>query len=153
VLFGAHEFPGTALWYLLYETSSGERAFTNGWIASDSAVEDTITAIEHDLEVDEQGLCTAGALRLTCASGRRRELDFQVDARMYLEAIGYSAAHDWPPFGYSVYDTGDPGTVARLNGQNDNGGRCRLDGVEGHGFIETGIGTHPRYQTAKEAAG
>ncbi len=155
VLFGAHEFPDQALWYLLYETASGQRAFTNGWLASASRVEDTISAIEHDLAVDDSGLCTGGVLRLTGASGRVRELEFEVDARMYLEAIGYSAAHDWPPLGYSAYDTGDAATVARLNGQNDNGGPCRLDGVDGHGFIETGIGVHPRYQaaTAKEAAG
>jgi hypothetical protein len=155
VLFGAHEFPDCTLWYLLYETASGRRTFTNGWLASAARVEDTVTQIEHDLAVDEAGLCTGGVLRLSCASGRERVLEFEVDARMYLEAIGYSAAPDWPPFGYTEHDTSDPANVARLNGQNDNGGPCRLDGVDGHGFIETGIGVHPRYRpaTAKEDAG
>lgn len=146
ILFGAHEFPDYSLWYLLYETASGERVFTNGWLTSESEIIDTITGIEHDLDVDEHGLCTGGRMRFACSSGLNRAFEFNVDARMYLAAGGYAPSQDWPLIGYTRHDTTDVDTVARLHGQNDNGGLCQLDGVAGHGFIETGIGTHPQYQ-------
>jgi hypothetical protein len=153
VLFGAHEFPEHALWYLLYETASGRRVFTNGWLAGADGVRDTITGIDHDLDLDAQRRCTGGRMRLQCASGAERDFSFSVDARNHLAAGGYTAEPDWPGLGYTRHDLGDPAVVARLNGQNDNGGPCRLDGVDGHGFLETGIGFHPRYRPNGEAAG
>ena len=85
-------------------------------------------------------------MRFACSSGLNRAFEFNVDARMYLAAGGYAPSQDWPLIGYTRHDTTDVDTVARLHGQNDNVGLCQLDGVAGHGFIETGIGTHPQYQ-------
>ncbi len=150
VLFGAHELPDFALWYLLYESASGKRAFTNGWLAGPSGILDTITGIEHDLDLDDRRLCQGGRLLLSCSSGRERKLEFEVDARMHLAACGYHEDPDWPPLGYRRYETSRAATLQQLNGQNDNGGACVLDGVEGHGFIETGIGVHPKYRPIRE---
>ena len=39
-----------------------------------------------------------------------------------------------------------PEVVAALDGQNDNACRFRVEGVEGHGYVETGLGIHARYR-------
>ncbi len=145
VLFGALEFPDQALHLLLYETASGRRAFTDGWLVGASGVTDTVVGAEHDLELDGT-LLRNGTVELTFASGARRTLSLEIETRLFLSAGGYSAHPERLPLGHARYDVRDPEVVAFLDGQNDNGGRFRLDGVEGHGFIETGIGTHPRYR-------
>jgi hypothetical protein len=43
--------------------------------------------------------------------------------------------------------------LARIRGQTDNGCACTLDGEPGHGFVETGIGTHARYGTDQDQQG
>ncbi len=147
VLFAALELAETTVWLLLYEAASGERKFTNGWIVGADGVRDVVVAIEHDLDVagaDVHG----GRLELRCESGARRRLDFEVDSRIFLAAGGYTPDPDWPPTGHSVYDLTHPEVVERLDGQNDNGCTCTLDGESGHGFVETGIGVHPRYRPA-----
>lgn len=145
VLFGSLELPDSVFYVLLYETASGRRAFTNGWLVDGAGVLDTVTAVEHDLILDGR-LVAGGKLDLAFDSGSRRELRFEVNNRHFLSAGGY---HKNPrPLGYTRWDLTDPAVVEDLNGQNDNGGRCWLDGVEGHGFVETGIGVHARYRPA-----
>jgi hypothetical protein len=147
VLFAALELPETAVWLLLYESANGTRHFTNGWLVDADGISDIVTGIEHQLELDGTAV-RAGELKLSFASGVQRTLRFTVDARIFLAAGGYTARQDWPPVGYSRYDTTDPEVVALLDGQNDHGCLCELDGEPGHGFIETGFGAHTRYRPA-----
>jgi hypothetical protein len=147
VLFAALEFADAAVWLLLYESATGTRHFTNGWLVDSRGIRDTVTGIEHRLDLDGTTL-RAGELNLTFSSGARRALRFTVDARIFLAAGGYTARADWPPVGYSRYDTADPDVVALLDGQNDHGCICELDGERGHGFVETGFGVHARYRPA-----
>lgn len=145
VLFAALEFADTTIWLLLYESANGVRRFTNGWLVDASGIRDTVTGIEHDLDLAGMSL-RAGRLELSFASGVRRTLEFTVDARIFLAAGGYTARTDFPPPGYSRYDTRAPDVLAMLDGQNDHGCTCALDGEAGLGFIETGFGVHPRYR-------
>ena len=41
--------------------------------------------------------------------------------------------------------------MAELDGQVDHGCSFRLDGVEGHGYVETGVGVHTRYRPEEQA--
>jgi hypothetical protein len=145
VLFAAFEFADTAMWLLLYESARGKRHFTNGWLAGPDGIRDTVTGLDHELELDGTTL-RSGTLDLEFASGGRRRLEFTVDGRIFLAAGGYTAREDWPPVGHSRYDTEDPEVVAMLDGQNDHGCVCALDGETGHGFVETGFGVHARYR-------
>ncbi len=74
VLFAALEFADAAMWLLLYESASGKRQFTNGWLAGPDGIRDTVTALDHRLELDGTTL-RSGALDLEFASGARRSLD------------------------------------------------------------------------------
>jgi hypothetical protein len=145
VLFAALEFADTAMWLLLYESASGKRHFTNGWLAGPDGIRDTVTGLDHRLELDGTTL-RSGELDLEFSSGARRSLEFTVDGRIFLAAGGYTAREDWPPVGHSRYDTEDAEVVAMLDGQNDHGCVCALDGEPGHGFVETGFGVHARYR-------
>jgi hypothetical protein len=143
VLFCGCELPDAALYALLYETASGRRAMTNGWLLDERGTADRVTSAEHDLTFDGT-LLRAGRLELAFASGARRELDFEVRNRLHLSAVGYTSEPASP--GADRHDLSDPDVVARLDGQNDHGCRFALDGVEGHGYVETGLGTHARYR-------
>ncbi len=154
VLFAGVELPDAALYALLYETASGRRMFTNGWLMDEGGVADTVVEAAHDLEWDGT-LLRAGRLDLTFASGDRRTLTLDVRTRMYLSAVGYTADPAGAEPGRDVHDVTDPAARARLDGQIDNGCRFALDGVEGHGYAETGLGVHARYRPddAPEGAG
>lgn len=145
VLFAALEFADTAMWLLLYESASGKRHFTNGWLAGPDGIRDTVTGLDHQLVLDGTML-RSGALDLEFSSGARRSLEFTVDGRIFLAAGGYTSREDWPGVGHSRYDTGAAEVVAMLDGQNDHGCVCALDGEPGHGFVETGFGVHARYR-------
>jgi hypothetical protein len=145
VLFGALEFPDETLHLLLYETTSGRRAFTDGWLVDASGVTDSVVGIEHDLALDGTRLRRA-TLQLAFASGAERELRFEAQTRLFLSAGGYTLEPERLPLGYTRYEAEAPEVLARLDGQNDNGGVAWLDGVEGYGFLETGIGRHTRYR-------
>jgi hypothetical protein len=143
VLFGAHEFADETLHLLLYETASGRRAFTDGWLLGADGVTDRLVGIEHELE--QRGtLLDRGTFALQFSSGRRSELTFEIDTILFLAAGGYVADIEALPTGYARYEV-EP-DLAVLDGQNDCGGRWTLDGVEGHGLLETGFGAHPRYR-------
>jgi hypothetical protein len=143
VLFGAHEFAAETLHFLLYETASGRRVFTDGWLLDADGITDVVVGAEHDLEQDGT-LLKRGTIALEFSSGRRSELSFEIETVVFLAAGGYAAAVDRLPTGYARYEL--PRDLAALDGQNDCGGRWLLDGVEGHGLLETGFGTHPRYR-------
>jgi hypothetical protein len=145
VVFAGAELPDAALYALLYETASGKRVFTNGWLMDESGVADRVVGAEHDLEL-EGSLLRAGRIDLAFASGARRALTLEVRTRMYLSAVGYTADPAGRAPGRDRHDVTDPAVRARLDGQNDNGCRFALDGVEGHGYVETGLGVHARYR-------
>lgn len=145
VVFAGAELPHAALYALLYETASGRRVFTNGWLMDDDGVADRVVGAEHDLDLDGT-LLRAGRLDLDFASGARRTLTLDVRTRMYLSAVGYTADPAGKEPGRDRHDVTDAAVRARLDGQIDNGCRFALDGVEGHGYVETGLGVHARYR-------
>ena len=65
---------------------------------------------------------------------------------MYLSAVGYTADPAGKAPGRDRHDVTDAAVRARLDGQIDNGSRFTLDGVDGHGYVETGLGVHARYR-------
>jgi len=145
VLFCGCELPDAALYALLYETASGRRAMTNGWLLDAGGTADRVTGAEHDLTFDGT-LLRAGRLELAFASGARRALAFEVRNRLHLSAVGYTSEAAIAAPGADRHDLTDPDVVAGLDGQNDQGCRFTLDGVEGHGYVETGLGAHARYR-------
>jgi len=145
VVFVGAELPDACLYALLYETASGKRVFTNGWLVDDRGVADRIVGAEHDLEFDGP-LLRAGRLDLAFASGSGRTLTLDVRTRMYLSAVGYTADPAGARPGHDRHDVTDPAVRARLDGQIDNGSRFSIDGVAGHGYVETGLGIHARYR-------
>jgi hypothetical protein len=139
------ELPDEAIYVILYETASGRRVFTNGWSIGAGGVRDTVTEARHALELDGTLVC-GGRLDLTFASGAQRRVEIEVVARNYLAGVGYSRDERFRRAGTERFDLTDPATVAALDGQNDNGSTFRVDGVVGHGYIETGIGVHATYR-------
>jgi hypothetical protein len=139
------ELPDSALYLLLYETASGRRVFTNGWLIDERGVVDTVAGAEHDLRWDGT-LLTGGTLVADLASGARRAVEFAVAGRIYLSAAGYSPDPARRQPGAERHDVTSPEVVAALDGQNDNACRFRVDGVDGHGYVETGLGAHARYR-------
>jgi hypothetical protein len=139
------ELPHESVYAILYETASGRRVFTNGWLLDERGVVDTVADIDHDLEWDGT-LLTGGRLTLRFTSGAERTVDLAVVGRLYLSTAGYThdAARAGP--GAERYDVTQPDVVAHLDGQNDNACRFTAAGVEGHGYVETGLGTHARYR-------
>ncbi|HEY2652112.1 MAG TPA: hypothetical protein VGI50_09340 [Solirubrobacteraceae bacterium] len=141
------ELPDSALYVLLYETASGRRVFTNGWLIDERGAVDTVAAAEHDFRWDGS-LLTGGTLVVDLASGAPRIVEFEVAGRIYLSAAGYSPVPARRHPGAERLDVTNPEVVAALDGQNDNACRFRVDGVEGHGYVETGLGAHARYRPA-----
>ena len=139
------ELPDAALYLLLFETASGQRAFTNGWLLDDGGVADDVTSVHHDVDLDGT-LVTGGRLEVGFASGAQRTVTFDVLGRSYLSAIGYALEEELRQPGTDSFDLTDPATVARLDGQNDQSCRFDVDGSEGYGYVETGVGTHVRYR-------
>jgi len=131
-----------ALYAMLYETASGRRVFTNGWLIGETV--ETVSAVEHDLEWDG-ALLRSGRLELTTASGRALTADFEVEGRLFLKPAGYRP--DDPGPGTERHDVTDPRVVATLDGQTDNAIAVTVDGLgRGHGYVETGLGVHARYR-------
>jgi len=144
------ELPDEALYLLLYETASGRRVFTNGWLIGADGVRDTVAAAEHDLELDGT-LLVRGRVELELSSGDTRTLEIDVRNRLFLSAVGYSADPAAAAPGSGRHDLTDAAVVAELDGQVDHGCNFRLDGVHGHGYVETGVGVHARYRPEEPA--
>lgn len=142
VCFCAAELPESAVYLLLYETASGRRVMTSGEVL-ECGRSTKVTGIEHDLDFAD-GLLGRGTLDLELADGTRRRLELEVRNRLYLSGVGYTRDPAGP--GVERWDVSDPAVRARVSGQNDNGCVFRLDGTEGHGFFETGLGVHARYR-------
>ncbi len=145
VVFCGAELPDAALYALLYETASGRRVFTNGWLMDEGGVADRVVGAEHDLAFDGT-LLRAGRVTLDFASGARRTVELEVRTRLYLSVVGYTADPARAAPGRDRHDVTDPAVRERLDGQIDNGCRFTIDGVEGYGYVETGLGVHARYR-------
>lgn len=145
VLFIAAEFAAESLYILAHETGRGRRAYTGGWLMTESGVADRVEALDHELEFGESWL-ERGEVRLLMASGRSRRLTFETQTRLFLSGVGYSSDPDAKRPGSDTFETADPAVARRLEGQTDHGSRFLLDGEPGHGFVEIGRGTHPRYR-------
>jgi hypothetical protein len=146
VLFCACELPAAALHLGLYETASGERARFFGWIAGEDGGVTPIASAEHNLRL-EDGLLEGGRLELETEAGDAHLLEFEAGARTFLRAAGYSADPADRRPGAETHSLADAVSLRRLRGQVDSACRFLLDGaVEGHGFVEVGLGEHARYQ-------
>jgi hypothetical protein len=145
VVFVGCETETEALYLLLLETASGRRAYTGGWISKSGAPVDTLVSAEHDL-LFEGNLLVRGRFDLQFAASGGRTLEFEVENRLYLSAVGYSPDPARRQTGHERLDLRDPATVRSFDGQNDQGCGFSLDGVPGHGYVETGLGVHAGYR-------
>ena len=87
------ELEDAAVYLIFFETAAGGRAFTNGWLFADGALQDTVDAVEHDLELDGT-LVERGTFDVTWSSGRRMAIAFQTRSRCYLAGIGYAVTDE-----------------------------------------------------------
>ncbi|MHB1538607.1 MAG: hypothetical protein ACYCUM_10745 [Solirubrobacteraceae bacterium] len=138
------ELPDAAVYMLMFETASGRRVLSDGWRIGQTGGVQRITAIEHELRF-EQRLLSGGAFALTLDDGSVHELRVHPQARLFLEGVGYSACPERQAAGVARYAVDDPAVRESLRGQTDHGCVFELDGVLGHGYVETGLGTHARY--------
>jgi hypothetical protein len=143
-IFCGCELPEEAIYSLIYETASGKRVFTNGWLIDASGAIDTVTVAEHDLRFDRRRLL-GGTLRYEFASGATRELAVEAEGRLWMEMVGYSSVPERNGPGGERLDLADPAVGADTEGFNDNATRFECAGAQGHGFVETGLGVHARY--------
>ena len=144
VLAAFCELPDAALYMLMFETASGRRVLTDGWLIDGAQPAQRVAAIEHDLRFLD-GLLSGGSFALTFADGSSHQLSVEAQTRLFLEGVGYSADPSRQAAGREAFDLTDPMTVASLRGQTDHGCGFELDGVRGHGYVETGLGVHARY--------
>lgn len=145
VLFCACELPAAVLHVGLYETARGERVRTFGWFAGEDGGLAPIVSVEHDLRF-EDGLLQGGGLKLRTEAGDAHLLEFEAGTRTFLRAVGYSADPAERQPGAETRPLADAGARRRLRGQVDSACRFLLDGaLEGHGFVEVGLGEHARY--------
>lgn len=145
VVFCAAEFEDEALYVLLHETASGRRAYTGGWSMTAAGTVDNVVGAEHDLDFAEAWM-RSGALELEMESGARRRLEFQTQTRLFLSGVGYSPDPTRKRPGSDDFDLTSLAVARELEGQTDHGCVFREGDRVGHGYVEVGRGTHPRYR-------
>lgn len=143
-VFCACELPQEALYLLLYENAAGERMLTNGWVMGEGGLVDTVRAASHSLRLDGRRLL-GGSITAELASGDTREIAFETEGRMWMEALGYTAVPGRGDPGADRLDVTDPDVRDAFAGLYDNACTFVVDGVAGHGYVEVGLGTHVRY--------
>jgi hypothetical protein len=144
-VFCACELPEESLYLLLYETASGRRVFTNGWLIGETGVLDRVAAAEHELRFDGRKLLD-GTIVAQLASGVERRLRITAEGRLWMETVGYTAVPGRAQPGAERFDLRDERVRAELDGLYDNGCSFDCDGTAGHGFVEVGLGVHARYR-------
>lgn len=150
-VFCACELPEEALYLLLYETASGRRVFTNGWLIDAAGVADTVVAAEHELRFEGSRLL-GGSIRAGLASGRERAVAVEAQGRLWMETVGYTSVPERAAPGADRFDLSDPEVAASLDRWFfDNACRFESGGVAGHGFVEVGLGVHVRYRPGEAA--
>jgi hypothetical protein len=143
-VFCACELPQEAVYLLLYENAAGERMLTNGWVMDESGLVDTVRAASHSLRLDGRRLLD-GSITAELASGDTREIAFETEGRMWMEALGYTAVPGRGAPGVDRLDVGDPDVRDAFDGLYDNACTFTADAVAGHGYVEVGLGAHARY--------
>lgn len=73
-------------------------------------------------------------------------LSCETENRLFLSEVGYSADPERTRPARTTVDLTQSAERTRLDGQIDHGCRFDLDGRSGHGYVETGLGTHARYR-------
>lgn len=146
----ACELPDRSLYLFLYETASGRRSLTNGWLIGEGDLVDAVVDVEHDLRFNAQHLA-GGICRVRLASGRELSVGFDADSHLYLSAVGYRREGHTGLNGRYQYDLRRPDVVASLAGQTDAAVRVDVAGVSGVGFCEVGLGIHARYRPETKA--
>jgi hypothetical protein len=144
-IFTACELAEESLYMLLYETASARRVFTNGWIIGPAGASDTVRDIEHEMRFDGRQLL-GGEMTVTLGSGEQRRVSIEAEGRMWMEAVGYTAVPGRGDPGADRLDLTDPEVAGAYEGLFDNACRFRVDGEQGHGFVEVGLGIHERYR-------
>lgn len=144
-IFCACELPEEALYLLLYETSTGRRVLTNGWLMSDGGVFDTVLAAEHDLRFDGRQLL-GGELVVELEDRGERRLAIEAEGRLWMETVGYTAVPGRGDPGAERFDLSDAAVRRDLDGLFDNACRFECEGAAGYGFVEVGLGVHERYR-------
>lgn len=142
------ELPEESLYAILFETASGRRVLTNGWSISERGVVE-VASIDHDIVFDAT-VMRSGAARLELADGSEREVSFEQQRHLFLSGVGYSPDRELTAPGQDAYEIDKPEVAARLSGQTDHGCVFVADGAAGHGYVETGLGTHARYRPEED---
>lgn len=150
-VFCACELADEALYLLLYETASGRRVFTNGWLMNEGGLADTVVAADHDLRLDGRQLLD-GRIAVELASGGGRELSFEAEGRLWMEAVGYTAVPGRGDPGSDRLVLADPQVRAAFDGLYDNACTFACGDSSGHGFVEVGLGVHARYRPEETSA-
>ena len=103
-----------------------------------------VRAVSHSLRLDGRHLL-GGSVTAELASGDTRELAFEAEGRMWMEALGYTAVPGRSAPGADRLDVADEDVREAYDGLYDNACAFVVDGVEGHGYVEVGLGAHVRY--------
>jgi hypothetical protein len=139
------ELPDASVYCLVYETSSGRRVMTNGWLIRAGGDVRRATEVDHDLRFDGLRLL-GGTIQVRFEGGEERELEVESEGRLWMETLGYTAVPGRADPGAEVYDLTDPGVRTQLTGLFDNACRFRCGAVLGYSYVETGLGVHARYR-------
>ncbi len=150
-VFCGCELPGESIYALLYETSSGRRVFTNGWVIGPDGPSDTVRGAEHELRFDGRKLL-GGTLAVTLGSGAVRTIEIEAEGRMWMESVGYTAVAGRGDPGADRLALGDPEIQVAYDGLFDNACRFTVDGADGYGYVEVGLGVHARYRPEQPAS-
>jgi len=144
VLSAFCELPDESLYLIVFETASTKRVLTNGWRIDGTGV-DRAVEIDHDLNFEEL-LLVGGRIRVKFASGQERHIDVTRRQRLFLAGVGYSSDPRFTAAGAECFDVSSSAVREMLRGQTDHGCDFVVDGVAGHGYVETGLGIHARYR-------
>ncbi len=149
-VFVGCELPDRSIYVLLYEKADATRVFTNGWaIDAEGRVVD-VTAVAHDLDLDD-GILRTARFALELADATTCEVTFTTTAPLYMEALGYTAVPGRADPGTDRLDVSDPQVAAAWRGLVDHAGDFVVDGTPGHGYVEVGLGVHARYRPEERA--
>ncbi len=152
VVFVGCELDDSALYLLLYETASGRRALTNGWVVDASGAAEIVTEAAHSL-VFAGGHLAGGTLAVSVASGGTHEVEIRPGHHLLLAATGYRREQPGGAEPPERLELGDPAVQAAHAGQTDYGCDFVVDGRPGHGYVEVGLGEHARYRPPAGGSG
>ena len=147
VVFATAEFEDKALYVLFYETASGRRPYTGGWLMTEQGIVDTVTAAEHDLRFGEHWLDGGGARPDDGVGRDAHRLEFETETRLFLSGVGYSPEPGARYPGQRRVRPDRPRHAPRGSRARPTTARASCSTARpGHGYVEIGRGTHVRYR-------